>query len=261
VNAGRFFERVAGVAVRWPWLVIAPILVLTGAGVFAATRLETSAGTDTLVDKGSSEYKATQQFHQDFGDEPVIVLVKEDLRKLVLTKDLEPLFELETCLAGGTSLADNLPHRKKQPLPASCNEIAKLHPSQAVFGPATFLYLSVAGIQQALQGQIGKRPPSRLRPLRLAPGSRRPKRGQSASQQEQAASAASQQVLSQFQGNLARVALQFRDHQHPAPDDPNFVQPRGLRRLEAPRHPEGALRLSVPEQRTRPRSSSGCAPI
>ena len=105
MNAGRFFERVAAVAVRWPWLLIAPIVALTGAGIFAATRLDTSAGTDTLVSKGSSEFKATQDFHQNFGDEPVIVLVKEDLRKLVLTKDLEPLFELEECFAGGTQLA------------------------------------------------------------------------------------------------------------------------------------------------------------
>jgi hypothetical protein len=155
VNAGRFFERVAAVAVRWPWLLIAPIVALTGAGIFAATRLHTNAGTDTLVSKGSSEFRATQDFHQKFGDEPVIVLAKEDLRKLVLTKDLEPLFELEECFAGGTQLAASLPHRKTQPLPPVCDQISKLHPSRSVFGPGTFLYLSVAGIQQALQGQIG----------------------------------------------------------------------------------------------------------
>ena len=140
---------------RWPWLVIVPIVALTGAGIFAATRLDTSAGTDTLVSKGSSEFQATQDFHEKFGDEPVIVLVKEDLRKLVLTKDLEPLFELEECFAGGTQLAQVLPHKTKQPLPPVCDRIAKLRPSHSVFGPATFLYLSVAGIQQALQGQIG----------------------------------------------------------------------------------------------------------
>src|SRR5437762_2108585 len=83
----------------------------TAAGIFAATPLHTRTGTDILVSKGSSEYKATQDFHQEFGDEPVIVLAKEDLRKLVLTKDLEPLFELEECFAGGTQLAAALPHR------------------------------------------------------------------------------------------------------------------------------------------------------
>jgi hypothetical protein len=202
VNAGRFFEWLAAVAVRRPWLLIAPILALTGAGIFAATGLETSAGTDTLVSKGSSEFKATQGFHQDFGDEPVIVLVKEDLRKLVLTKDLEPLFELEECFAGGTQLAQSLPHRKKQPLPPVCDEIAKLHPSHSVFGPGTFLYLSVAGIQQALQGQIGgAAQTARAAGQRAAKSAA--KRGASPAEQQRAANSAAQSVLSQFQRTRA----------------------------------------------------------
>ncbi|HEY3191677.1 MAG TPA: MMPL family transporter [Solirubrobacterales bacterium] len=222
MNAGSFFERVAAACVRWPWLVIAPIVALTGAGIFAASRLDTSAGTDTLVSKGSSEYKATQDFHQDFGDEPVIVLVKEDLRKLILTKDLEPLFELEECFAGGTQLAASLPHRKKQPLPPVCDQIAKLHPSRSVFGPGTFLYLSVAGIQQALQGQIGG-----ATQAAQAAGQRArqaaAKRGASAAEQQQAANAAAQQVLSQFEGSLAQVAINYGITSIPRLDDPNFV--------------------------------------
>jgi uncharacterized protein len=222
VSAGRVFERVAGVCVRWPWLVIAPIVALTGAGIFAATRLDTSAGTDTLVNKGSSEYKATQAFHQDFGDEPVIVLVKEDLRKLVLTKDLEPLFELEECFAGGTQLAASLPHRKKQPLPPVCEQIAKLHPSRSVFGPGTFLYLSVAGIQQALQGQIGgASQAAREAGKRAAQAAA--KRGASTAEQQQAGNAAAQQLLSQFQSQLVQVALKYGITAIPRLDDPNFV--------------------------------------
>jgi hydrophobe/amphiphile efflux-3 (HAE3) family protein len=222
VDAGRLFERVAAVTVRWPWLVIAPIVALTGAGVFAATRLDTSAGTDTLVSKGSSEFQATQDFHEKFGDEPVIVLVKEDLRKLVLTKDLEPLFELEECFAGGTQLAQVLPHKTKQPLPPVCDRIAKLRPSHSVFGPATFLYLSVAGIQQALQGQIG----GAAQQARAAADQARKaaaKRGASAAEQAQAANAAAQQVMSQFQGSLAQVAIQYGLTSIPRLDDPNFV--------------------------------------
>jgi uncharacterized protein len=222
VNAGRFFERVAAVAVRWPWLLIAPIVALTGAGIFAATRLDTNAGTDTLVSKGSSEYKATQDFHEKFGDEPVIVLAREDLRKLVLTNDLEPLFELEECFAGGTQLAASLPHRNKQPLPPVCDQIAKLHPSRSVFGPGTFLYLSVAGIQQALQGQIGgANQAARAAGQRAARAAAR--RGASTAEQQQAGSAAAQQVLSQFQSQLIQVALQYGITSIPRLDDPNFV--------------------------------------
>ena len=223
MNAGRgFFERVAGVAVRWPWLLIAPIVLLTGAGILAATQLDTNAGTDTLVSKGSSEYQATQDFHQKFGDEPVIVLAKEDLRKLVLTKDLEPLFELEECFAGGTQLAASLPHRKKEPLPPVCDQIAKLHPSQSVFGPGTFLYLSVAGIQEALRGQIGGASQAAQvagrRAARTAAS-----HGASTAQQQQAANAAAQQILGQFQSQLVQVALQYGITSVPRLDDPNFV--------------------------------------
>jgi uncharacterized protein len=222
VNAGRFFERVAGVAVRWPWLVIVPIVALTGAGIFAATRLDTSAGTDTLVSEGSSEFKATEDFHEKFGDEPVIVLVKQDLRKLVLTKDLEPLFELEECFAGGTQLAQVLPRKEKEPLPAVCDQIAQLRPSHSVFGPGTFLYLSVAGIQQALQGQIG----GATQQARAAADQARKeaaKRGASTAEQEQAANAAAQAVLGQFQSSLVQVALEYGLTSLPRLDDPNFV--------------------------------------
>ncbi len=222
MNAGRFFERVASVAVRWPWLVILPVVALTGGGIFAATRLDTNAGTDTLVSKGSSEFKATQDFHEKFGDEPVIVLAKEDLRKLVLTKDLEPLFELEECFAGGTQLARVLPTKAKEPLPPVCDRIAQLHPSRSVFGPATFLYLSVAGIQQALQGQIGG---AQQQAQAAAEEARRAaaKRGASAAEQQQAANAAGQQVLGQFQNGLIQVALQYGITSIPRLDDPNFV--------------------------------------
>jgi uncharacterized protein len=222
VNAGRGFERVAGLAVRRPWLVIGAILALTGAGIFGATQLDTSAGTDTLVDRGSSEFKATEDFHQDFGDEPVIVLAQENLRKLVLTKDLESLFELESCLAGGTDLAAVLPKREGRPLPEVCSRIASLHPSRAVFGPATFLYLSVAGIQQALQGQIGSATQA-ARAAGQAAREQAAKRGASTDEQQQVANAAANQVLSQFQGSLVQLALRYGITSLPRLDDPDFV--------------------------------------
>ncbi len=222
MNEGSFFERVAAVCVRWPWLLIVPIALLTGGGVFAATQLDTNAGTDTLVSKGSSEFNATQDFHDKFGDEPVIVLVKEDLRKLVLTKDLEPLFELEECFAGGTQLAEALPHKRKQPLPPVCDQIARLKPSHSVFGPATFLYLSTTGIQQALQGQIGGAA-QQARAAGLRARKQAAARGASAAEQQQAANSAAQAVLGQFQQSLIQVALQYGITSIPRLDDPTFV--------------------------------------
>ena len=248
MNAGSgFFERVAAIAVRWPWLLIAPIVALTGGGIFAATQLDTNAGTDTLVSKGSSEYKATQDFHQKFGDEPVIVLAKEDLRKLVLTKDLEPLFELEECFAGGTQLAASLPHRKKEPLPPVCDQIAKLHPSQSVFGPGTFLYLSVAGIQEALQGQIGgASQAARAAGQQAAQAAAQEGRlhGPAAAGRQRGGAAGAQPVPEPARPGGAPLW----HHLDPAAGRPELRQPRRLRPVEARRHPQGALRLPVPEQ-------------
>ena len=103
-----------------------PVRNTTETKTMQMASVETNAGTDTLVSKGSAEFEATEKFHEDFGDEPVIILGEEDLRKLVLTRDLQSLFELETCLAGGTQLAASLPQREKRPLPGVCDQIAEL---------------------------------------------------------------------------------------------------------------------------------------
>src|SRR5258707_1161776 len=99
----RVFRPWAGKVDKSPlarWLRMAPVVLVRGGGIFAATQLDTSAGTDPLVNKGSSESKATQGFHQDFGDEPVIVLAKEDLCMLVIPKAPKPPFDPAECSAG-----------------------------------------------------------------------------------------------------------------------------------------------------------------
>ena len=79
-------------------VVIAILIALIGA--VAALRLDTDAGVSTLVDRGSGTYSATKQFDQKFGSDPVVVLVKGDLGKLLLGPDLARLTGLEACLAG-----------------------------------------------------------------------------------------------------------------------------------------------------------------
>src|SRR4051812_7784505 len=83
-----------------------PIPVLAGVGILAvlaavfALRLEPSASTDTLVNKSSQSFKATEQFKREFGDDAVVVLVKGDLQRTLLTSDLNTLIKLEGCLSG-----------------------------------------------------------------------------------------------------------------------------------------------------------------
>ena len=222
VKAGRAFERVAGFAVRLPWLVLAVVLALAIAGAVAAFGLKTDAGTDTLVDEDSTEFQATERFREKFGDDAAVVLVREDLRKLVLTEDLEQLFELETCLAGGTELGSTLPRRRNKPLPAVCDRIAELAPSRVVFGPATFLFQSVAQIQQVFQEQVGGAQESAQAAARQAQR-RAARQGLSEEEQQQAGQAAAQQVTASFQSSLAQLALQFNLTKLPAIEDPEFV--------------------------------------
>jgi uncharacterized protein len=222
VKAGRFFERVAGFAVRLPWLVLAVVLALAIGGAVAAFGLETDAGTDTLVDEDSSEFQATERFREKFGDDAAVVLVRGDLRKLVLTEDLEALFELETCLAGGTELGNVLPRRRNKPLPAVCDRIAELAPSRVVFGPATFLFQSVAQIQQVFQEQLGGAQQTAQAAAREAER-RAAQQGRSEEEQRQAGEAAARQVTASFQSSLAQLALQFNLTKLPALDDPEFV--------------------------------------
>ena len=202
---------------------IVPIVLLTGAGIFAATRLDTSAGTDTLVSKGSPEFKATQDFHQDFGDEPVIVLVKEDLRKLVLTKDLEPLFELEECFAGGTQLAAALPASRRR---SRSRRSATRSPSCTRATPCSARrpssILSVAGIQQALQGQIGGGASRRGPPASGCTGRREARAPRPRSSSRPPTPPPSRSSASSS-ASLTQVAIQYGITSIPRLDDPNFV--------------------------------------
>ena len=56
-------------------------LVAIAAGL-AATRLPTDTGSDTLVDRDSESFRASELVRQRFGEDPVVVLARGDLRTL-----------------------------------------------------------------------------------------------------------------------------------------------------------------------------------
>ncbi len=123
------------------------VIVGLAAAVAAAIAMQLGpdAGADTLVDRGSDTFEQTERFTKDFGDEPVVVLVKEDLQKLLLAtngRDLAALQGLETCLSG------QIMAQQTVRAPAVCGEIAALAPTQALFGPGTFISQAGDGAQQ-----------------------------------------------------------------------------------------------------------------
>jgi uncharacterized protein len=154
------FEGLARVAARRPALTLAIVLLAAIGGGVLALGLKPSAGTDTFVSKSSASYQATQDDHVHFGDDAVIILVRESLTNLVETKDLATITQLEACLAGQTVVASSTLN-SFVPAPAGskpyggasspCAKLMKHKPVQVVYGPGTFLNRAVAAVNQQIR--------------------------------------------------------------------------------------------------------------
>ncbi|HEY4778411.1 MAG TPA: MMPL family transporter [Solirubrobacterales bacterium] len=134
------------------------LAIVAGIG---ATQLPTDAGVGTLVDTDTATYGATQQVRQAFGEEPVVVLAKGDLQRLILTSNIFRLLRLEGCLSGKVPAGAT-------PIPGPCAELAALDPVEFVSGPATFLNEAVVQIDRQLRRLARHVPPQELRQFLLA---------------------------------------------------------------------------------------------
>jgi uncharacterized protein len=153
-------SAIAAWAVRHARPVLAVAALLAIGAAIAATQLSTDAGTDTLVDRDSESYRATERVREVFGEEPVVVVAEGDLQELILTPNLGRLLRLEGCLSG------KVPKGAK-PIPGPCTELAKLHPVQFLAGPGTFLNEAVIQIDEQLQRLAATVPPDQLREFLL----------------------------------------------------------------------------------------------
>ncbi len=152
----RPFGAIAAWSVRHARAVLVVAGVVAIVAAVAATQVDTDAGLGTLVGKGDPTYEATQRARAEFGEEPVVVLVKENLPKLLLGKDLVRLLRLEGCLSG------KVPKGAK-PLPGACEEIAAMEPVTFLAGPATFLNEAVVQIDEQLERLSQTLAPSQFR--------------------------------------------------------------------------------------------------
>ena len=226
------------------------------------SRSRRTPGTDTLVDEDSARVQG------DRGLPPGLrrrrrrsCWSRRTCGKLVLTKDLRPLFELETCLAGGTELAAQLPRREKQPLPAVCDEIAELAPEQGRLRagdlPLPERRPDPAGCCRARSAARARRPAGGRQAARAgAPRSGR--LGARAAAGRAGRRAAGPRPVPE-PARAARAPV--RDHLAiPRLDDPNFVSRVVFDQSQAGRHAQGALRLPLPERRRGADHRSGCGP-
>ena len=210
------FGALAAWAARHARVVLVVSAVLAIGAAVVATRLETDAGTDTLVDRDSASFQASEDVRQRFGDDPVVILARGDLRQLILTSDLGRLLRLEGCLAGN-------PPEGTEPLPGACEEIAELKPAQFVSGPATFLNQAVIGIGEQLGGRAQE---ARRQAILAGRAAARATAAQGGSRADQQAvgQAAAQEVLRAFQQELLELASQYGITSLPSLDNRRFVE-------------------------------------
>jgi hydrophobe/amphiphile efflux-3 (HAE3) family protein len=144
LTAGAWFGRVAAWAARHARPLVAGSAALAIFAAIGATQLPTDAGVDTLVDPGSPTAEATQKVREDFGEEPIVVLVKGELPELILGDDLFRILRLEGCLSGKVP-------KGASSIPGPCTELADLEAVEFLTGPATFLNESVVQIDNQLR--------------------------------------------------------------------------------------------------------------
>ncbi len=161
MGAGALFGRVAAWAARHARPLVALSALVAVVAAIGATQLPTDAGVDTLVDSDSATAQATQRVRDEFGEEPVVVLVKGELPELLLTDDLFRLLRLEGCLSGKAP-------KGAEVIPGPCAELAETGAVEFLTGPGTFLNESVVQIDNQLRRLAENVPADRFREYLLA---------------------------------------------------------------------------------------------
>jgi hypothetical protein len=242
------FERLCGAAARRPLLTIGIVLALAIGGGMLALGLRPSAGIDTFVSSSSASYKATADDQRHFGDDAVIILIRESLPNLLETKDLGTLTQLEACLAGQYTVA-NTSVQAFTPVKAGthaaygganspCGHIMRSHVTQVVYGPGTFLNRAVAAVNTGIRAQVGAVTQStkaaEAKAYQLAIGE-----GMSKKKALQEATSAGQLEYSSQLQSLEQMAVSSGLSAVPSIDDPNFIpqivfdQSRGVNQPKA----------------------------
>jgi hydrophobe/amphiphile efflux-3 (HAE3) family protein len=213
------FSTLAGGAARRPRLVLAIAVVLGLGAAGLALRLRPTAATNTLVSSSSANYKATQRYYADFGEEPVVVLVKGSLQQLVLSSDIERLLGLEGCLSG------NVPTKalaNEGGVNGPCGQLARAKTVKVVLGPGTFLNEAAEQIDKQLAGASANADAQAKQAERLVLRAALA-RGMSSAQAHALAVQARKVSLAGFQSSLVTLAFEYGLTQPPSIEDANFV--------------------------------------
>ena len=147
VDVSALFGRAAAFSLRNAAAVIAVGATLAVVGLVLALGLAPSTSPNSLSSGDAKQ--ATATMHRSFGDEPVVILVKGHLTRMLLTEDVQQLLGLEGCISG------NVPANARALAPV-CREFAARKPVEVVYGPGTFIndaagrILDRVGLDQAV---------------------------------------------------------------------------------------------------------------
>lgn len=210
--------RAASFAARRPALVLALTAVLALGGLALAAQLKPDAGIDTLVGTDGAAHEATETYRARFGDDPIIVLVRGPLTKLLLTQDLERVLGLEGCIAGNVPAGATPPGGANGP----CAQLARTKPVKVVFGPGTFIAEAV----RQLAGGFARRVAENAR--RAAAAARAARRaalrqGLGEAAAARAAARARERSDADFRREVVDLAVRYGLRDVPRLDDPAFV--------------------------------------
>ena len=143
--------RIAAAAARRisgaPWPFLGLTAVILGLALTGLAGMQVQPVTDALFDRETEAWKATERADRDFGGDPVVVVAKGEVDRILDADALDRLSVLETCLAGNVS-------RGRGDLFRLCKEVNTLDPVAVFAGPATFLGQAVAGIGRVYREQI-----------------------------------------------------------------------------------------------------------
>jgi uncharacterized protein len=218
VKFPRPLHGAAALAARRPVHVLAITAVVAIIATALAVQLKPDAGTDTLVGKRTDSYAATATYRERFGDDPIIVLVRGSLTKLLLTQDLERLTGLEGCLSGNVPAGATPPGGADGP----CGRLQATAPVRIVFGPGTFIGEAARQLGAGLARRVQTAQRDAARAATLARRAAR-SRGFSRAQAARVAASARQAILANFQQTTIGLAARYGLTAIPRIDDPNFV--------------------------------------
>jgi hydrophobe/amphiphile efflux-3 (HAE3) family protein len=206
-------------AARRPAPVLAVAIVLALVGAVAATRLDVSAGTDTLVGDGSDVYAATERWREAFGDDAVFIMVRGDIADTFLGEDLGRVIGLEGCISGNVPEGVQPPGGPGGP----CATMAADRPVRAVYGPGTFINEAALQLRGRFQRQVQATQQQSTAAAQQAAQQAR-EEGASEAEARQAGEAAAGQVQAQFRQQLIGLAARYGIRDIPSASDPQFVR-------------------------------------